>query len=267
VLPTHCPVCGSDVERSEGEAVARCVGGLFCAAQRKESLRHFASRRAMNIEGFGPKLVDQLVDLNIVKTPADLFSLTAEQLAELEHLGEKSAQKLVAALDKSKNTTYPRFLYSLGIADVGEATALALANDFSSLDELLAADEERLQQVPDVGPIVAANIRAFFHEPHNLEVIDKLRAAGVQWPVVDQGAKRELPLAGKTFVITGTLTSMTRDEAKARLQALGAKVAGSVSKRTDVLVVGANAGSKLSDALAHGVVTWSETDLSSFLRG
>ena len=266
-LPTHCPVCGSEVERSEGEAVARCVGGLFCAAQRKESLRHFASRRAMNIEGFGPKLIDQLVDLNIVKTPADLYSLTAEQLAELEHLGEKSAQKLMAALDKSKNTTYARFLYSLGIADVGEATALALANDIGSLDELLAADEERLQQVPDVGPVVAANIRAFFHEHHNIEVIDKLRAAGVHWPIVDQEAKRGLPLAGKVFVITGALTGMTRDEAKARLQALGAKVAGSVSKKTDVLVVGANAGSKLSDALARGVTTWSETDLSSFLRG
>jgi len=265
VLPKRCPVCGSEVERSEGEAVARCVGGLFCPAQRKEALRHFASRRAMNIEGFGSKLVDQLVDLNMVKTPADLYSLTAEQLAELEHLGEKSAQKLVAALDKSKDTTYSRFLYSLGIADVGEATASALANDIASLDDLIAADEERLQQVPDVGPIVAANIRAFFHERHNLDVIEKLRASGVRWPAVKQRSKDELPLAGKTFVITGTLTSMTRDEAKARLQALGAKVAGTVSRKTDVLIVGENPGSKVADALSHGVTTWSEEQARAML--
>ncbi len=266
VLPTQCPVCGSDVERSEGEVVARCVGGLFCAAQRKEALRHFASRRAMNIEGFGPKLVDQLVDLNIVKTPADLYSLTAEQLAELEHLGDKSAQKLMAALDKSKDTTYPRFLYSLGIADVGEATASALASDFGSLDELLAADDERLQQVADVGPIVAANIRAFFHEHHNLEVIDKLRAAGVHWPAVERTRKDELRLAGKTFVITGTLTSMTRDEAKARLQALGAKVAGSVSKNTTFVVVGDSAGTKAQKARELDLPTLTETNFLHLLN-
>jgi DNA ligase (NAD+) len=265
VLPTHCPVCGSKVERNEGEAIARCVGGLFCAAQRKESLRHFASRRAMNIEGFGPKLVDQLVDLGMVKTPADLYSLTAEQLEELEHLGEKSAQKLVAALEKSKNTTYPRFLYALGIADVGEATALALANDVGSLNELLRADEERLQQVPDVGPVVAANIRAFFHERHNLDVIEKLVAAGVRWQLIERKAEGELPLRGKTFVLTGTLTSMTRDEAKTRLRALGATVAGAVSPKTDVLVAGSNPGSKLNDALSYGVPTWSEAQLRALL--
>ena len=265
VLPTHCPVCGSEVERSEEEAVARCVGGLFCAAQRKEALRHFASRRAMNIEGFGPKLIDQLVDLNIVKTAADLYSLTAEQIAQLEHLGEKSAQKLMTALDKSKDTTYPRFLYSLGIADVGEATALALANDFGSLDELLAADEERLQQVPDVGPIVAANIRAFFHEQHNLDVIEKLRDSGVHWPVVERRQKAGLPLAGKTFVITGTLTSMTRDEAKARLQSLGATVAGTVSKKTSYVVVGQSAGSKAGRAGELDVPTLSEASLLEVL--
>ncbi|MEO8465092.1 MAG: NAD-dependent DNA ligase LigA [Gammaproteobacteria bacterium] len=266
VLPTRCPVCGSDVERSEGEAVARCVGGLFCAAQRKEALRHFASRRAMNIEGLGPKVVDQLVDLNIVKTPADLYSVTAEQLADLEHLGEKSAQKLMAALDKSKNTTYARFLYSLGIADVGEATAVALANDFGSLDDLLAADEERLQQVPDVGPIVAANIRAFFHERHNLDVIEKLRASDVHWPVVHGRKKDELPLTGKTFVITGTLSSMTRDEAKARLQSLGAKVAGGVSKNTSFVVVGDNAGTKAQQASELKVPILSEAKLLHFLK-
>jgi DNA ligase (NAD+) len=263
VLPSLCPVCGSEVERNEGEAIARCVGGLFCAAQRKESLRHFASRRAMNIEGFGPKLVDQLVDLDIVKTPADLYSLTAEQLEKLEHLGEKSAHKLVTALEKSKSTTYPRFLYSLGIADVGEATALALANDFGSLDELLAADDERLQQVPDIGPVVAANIRAFFHERHNLDVIEKLVAAGVQWLTGERRGRRELPLAGKTFVITGTLTGMTRDEAKARLQAMGAKVAGTVSKKTSYVVVGESAGSKAGRAGELGVPTLSE---ASFLE-
>jgi DNA ligase (NAD+) len=266
VLPTHCPVCGSEVERNEGEAVARCVGGLFCAAQRKESLRHFASRRAMNIEGVGPKLIDQLVDLDIVKTPADLYSLSEEQLAKLEHLGEKSAQKVASALERSKDTTYPRFLYSLGIADVGEATAMALANGFGSLQELMVADEERLQQVPDVGPVVAANIRAFFHERHNLDVIEKLRAAGVHWPDVERTTKDNLPLAGKTFVITGTLASMTRDEAKARLQALGARVASAVSKKTNYVVVGDSAGSKAEYAYELGVPTLQEEPLLAMLN-
>ncbi len=265
VLPSHCPICGAEVERNEGEAVARCVGGLFCPAQLKESIRHFASRHAMDIEGFGPKVVDQLVEQKLVTTPADLYGLTSEQLAELDHLGEKSAKKLVAALERSKRTTYPRFLYALGIADVGEATALALANDFGSLEELLGADEERLQQVPDVGPVVAANIRAFFHERHNVEVIEKLQAAGIHWPLANRPSKGRQPLSGMTFVITGTLSSMTRDEAKARLQALGAKVAGSVSKKTSVLVVGENPGSKQSDAESHGVVMWSEADLRSFI--
>jgi DNA ligase (NAD+) len=221
----------------------------------------------MNIEGFGTKLVDQLVDLNMVKTPADLYTLTAEQLAELEHLGEKSAQKLVAALNKSKDTTYPRFLYSLGIADVGEATALALANDFGSLDELLAADEERLQEVPDVGPVVAANIRAFFHERHNVEVIEKLLASGVHWPAIERRSKDDLPLAGKTFVITGTLNSMTRDEAKARLQSLGAKVSGAVSKNTSYLVVGESAGSKADRAAELNVPILTEEFLQKLLAG
>jgi DNA ligase (NAD+) len=257
-LPKHCPVCGAEVERNEGEAVARCVGGLFCPAQLKESIRHFASRRAMDIEGFGPKLVDQLIELGLVKTPADLYKLNAEQLSDLEHMGEKSAQNLVAALDKSKTTTYPRFLYALGIADVGEATALALANDFGSLEDLLAADEERLQEVPDVGPVVAANIRAFFHERHNVEVIEELLAAGVRWPAIKRIARSELPLAGKTFVITGTLTGLTRDEAKARLQALGAKVAGSVSKHTTYVIIGENPGTKAGRAQELSVPTLQE---------
>jgi DNA ligase (NAD+) len=263
-LPRACPICGSDVERGEGEAIARCIGGLVCPAQRKEAIRHFASRRSMNIEGMGSKLIDQLVDRDIVKTPADLFRLTAEQLAELERLGEKSAQKLVAAIEKSKTTTYARFLYGLGIGNVGEATASALANEFGSLDELLAADEERLQQVPDIGPIVATAIHAFFHERHNVEVIEALLAAGIHWPKA-QAKPREQPLRGKTFVITGTLQTMSRDEAKTRLQALGAKVSGSVSKKTTALIVGADPGSKLQTALSLEVATWSEEQLRSSL--
>jgi DNA ligase (NAD+) len=261
-LPPICPICGSDVERGEGEAIARCIGGLFCPAQRKEAIRHYASRRALNIEGFGAKLVDQLVDKDIVKTPADLYRLTADQLAELERLGEKSAHKLIAAIEKSKDTTYARFLYGLGIGNVGEATALALANEFGTLDELLAADEERLQQVPDIGPIVASAVHAFFHEPHNVEVIKALLAAHIRWPAAAPKS-RDLPMKGKTFVITGTLQSMTRDEAKAKLQALGAKVAGSVSKKTTALIVGADAGSKLQAAQELNVEIWSEEQLRS----
>lgn len=263
-LPSKCPVCGSDVERGEGEAVARCIGGLVCPAQRKEAIRHFASRRAMNIEGFGEKLVNQLVDKGLVKTPADLYRLTAEQLVELERLGEKSAQKLIAAVERSKETTYARFLFGLGIGNVGEATALALANDLRTLEELLVADEERLQQVQDVGPVVAAAIHAFFHEPHNVEVIKALLDAGIRWPAAPPKS-RELPLLGKTYVITGSLQSMTRDEAKARLQALGAKVAGSVSKKTSALIVGADPGSKLQTAESLNVEIWSEEQLRSAL--
>jgi DNA ligase (NAD+) len=263
-LPRKCPECGSDVERAEGEAVARCVGGLVCPAQRKEAIRHFASRLALNIEGLGEKLIDQLVEQGIVKTPADLYALTVDQLAELERMGEKSAQKLIAAISKSKNTTYARFLYGLGIANVGEATALALANDFATLAELRAADEERLQQVPDIGPVVASAIHAFFHEPHNRKVIDDLLAAQIVWAAVPTKS-RDQPLRGKTFVITGTLQTMTRDEAKARLQALGAKVSGSVSKKTTALIVGADAGSKLQAAESLNVEIWSEEQLRSVL--
>ena len=263
-LPRKCPICGSDVERGEGEAIARCIGGLVCPAQRKEAIRHFASRRALNIEGFGEKIVDQLVEKGLVKTPADLYTLTAEQLAELERLGEKSAQKLVAAVEKSKETTYARFLYGLGIGNVGEATALALASEFGTLEELFDADEERLQQVQDIGPIVATAIHAFFHEPHNVEVIEALLAAGIRWPKAAPKS-RELPMLGKTFVITGSLQSMTRDEAKARLQALGAKVSGSVSKKTTALIVGSEPGSKLQTAESLNVEIWSEERLRASL--
>jgi DNA ligase (NAD+) len=259
-LPAKCPICGSDVERGEDEAIARCIGGLVCPAQRKEAIRHFASRRALNIEGFGEKLVDQLVDKGLVETPADLYRLTMEQLAELERLGEKSAQKLASAVEKSKETTYARFLYGLGIGNVGEATALALANEFGTLDELLSADEERLQQVPDIGPVVAKAIRAYLHEPHNVEVIQALLAAGIRWPKA-RPKSRDLPLRGKTFVITGSLQTMTRDEAKTRLQALGAKVSGSVSKKTTALIVGSDPGSKLQNAQTLNVEIWSEDQL------
>jgi DNA ligase (NAD+) len=265
-LPPRCPVCGSDVERGEDEAIARCVGGLFCPAQRKEAIRHFVSRRALNIEGFGEKLIDQLVDNGMIKTAADLFRLSANDLADLERLGEKSASKLVTAVEKSKQTTYARFLYALGIGNVGEATAAALANELRTLDDLLEADEERLQQVPDVGPIVAAAIHAFFRQPHNLEVIEALRDAGVRWPApAARPAREQQPLLGKTFVITGTLGTMTRDEAKARLEALGAKVSGSVSKKTTALIVGADPGSKLNTASSLGVPTWSEDELRASL--
>lgn len=263
-LPKKCPVCGSDVERGEGEAIARCIGGLVCPAQRKEAIRHFASRRALNIEGLGEKLVDQLVDKGLVKTPADLYRLTAEQLAELDRLGEKSAAKVITAIEKSKQTTYARFLYGLGIANVGEATALALASEFGELDELLTADEERLEQVPDVGPVVAAAIHAFFHEAHNVEVIKALLAAGIRWPAGVRKSGRQ-PLLGKTFVITGTLETMTRDEAKARLQALGAKVSGSVSKKTTALIVGNDPGSKLQAAQELNVEVWSEAQMRTSL--
>jgi DNA ligase (NAD+) len=265
VLPSHCPVCGSDVERVEGEAVARCVGGLYCPAQRKEAIRHFASRLALNIEGLGEKIIEQVVDQGMVGTPADLYDLTVERLAGLDRMGQKSAEKLIAALEKSKATTFPRFLFALGISEVGEATALALANEFGSLEALLQADEARLLEVPDVGPVVAASIHAFFNERHNREVIDKLRLAGIHWPTITPRPREELPLAGKTFVITGTLQTMTREDAKARLQALGAKVAGSVSTKTDAVIVGADAGSKAAKAAELGIRAMSEGEFLTLI--
>jgi DNA ligase (NAD+) len=253
-LPSHCPVCGSDVERVDGEAVARCTGGLVCAAQRKESLLHFASRRAMDIEGLGSKLVDQLVDLNLVQSPADLYALQVANLAALDRMAEKSAQNVVDALTRSKSTTLGRFLFALGIRDVGEATAIALAQYFGNLDRLVAASSDEIQQVPDVGPVVAAHVHAFFAEPRNRDVVAALIARGVHWPEqAPKAGPAEGPLSGKTFVITGTLAALSRDDARDRIVALGGKVSGSVSKKTSFVVVGADPGSKAQKAEELGV--------------
>ena len=266
-LPAKCPICASDVEREEGEAIARCTGGLFCPAQRKEAIRHFASRRALDIEGLGTKLIDQLVEEDIVHSPADLYKLTLEQLSELDRMGEKSAAKLVAALDRSKRTTLARFLYALGIRDVGEATAAALATHFGKLEPLLSADEAAIQQVPDIGPIVAAHVQHFFAQQHNREVIEELRRLGVSFPEQAPRAVVEGHLTGKTFVITGTLESMSRDEAGDRIAALGGKVTGSVSKKTSYVVVGAEPGSKLQKAQEFGVAVLDERGFLQVLAG
>ncbi|MGQ5489418.1 NAD-dependent DNA ligase LigA [Thauera sp. ZXT1-4] len=260
-----CPVCGSHVVRGEDEAVARCTGGLFCPAQRKQALLHFAGRRAMDIEGLGDKLVDQLVDAAIVKTPVDLYRLGVLALANLERMGEKSAQNLLAAIEKSRATTLARFIFALGIRNVGEATARDLARYFGKLEALMAADVDALQQVPDVGPIVANAIAAFFAEPHNREVIEQLRAAGLHWEEGEPAAAAAGALAGKTFVLTGTLPTLTRDEAKALIEARGGKVAGSVSKKTHYVVAGAEAGSKLDKAQALGVAILEEDGLLRLL--
>lgn len=265
-MPETCPVCGSRIVRLEGEAVARCIGGLYCRAQLQEAIRHFASRRALDIEGLGDKLVEQLVERNLVHNPADLYGLDAATLAGLERMGAKSAAKLIEALERSKNTTLARFLYALGIREVGEATALALAGHFGTLEALMAAEEERLQQVPDVGPVVAAAIRAFFQEPHNQAVIARLRSAGVRWPEGEIKRAIEEPLAGKTFVLTGTLESLTRDEASDRLRALGAKVGGNVSRKTDYVVAGRDPGSKLDKARELGVTVLDEAGLLTLLE-
>ncbi len=261
-MPETCPECSSEVVREEGAAAHRCMGGLYCPAQRIGALLHFASRRALDIEGLGDKLVEQLVGTGMVSTVADLYQLKKEALAELERMGEKSAQNLVEQIARSKSTTLPRLLHALGIPQVGEATALALARYFGDLDPILAATEEQLQEVEGIGPNVAHEIASFFHQPHNREVIDQLRAAGVHWEklVVNRQAQ---PLAGKTFVLTGTLASLTRDEAKEKLTALGARVAGSVSRKTDYVVVGEDPGSKADKARELGVVLLEEPD---FLR-
>ena len=264
-FPT-CPVCGSHVVRGEDEAVARCTGGLFCPAQRKQALLHFAGRRAMDIEGLGDKLVDQLVDAAIVKTPVDLYRLGVLALANLERMGEKSAQNLLMAIEKSRGTTLARFIFALGIRNVGEATARDLARHFGKLDALIAADVDALQQVPDVGPIVAKCIAEFFAEPHNREVIEQLRAAGVHWAEGEPQGSVAGALAGKTFVLTGTLPTLSRDEAKARIEARGGKVAGSVSKKTHYVVAGAEAGSKLEKAQALGLAILDEDGLRVLLN-
>ncbi len=259
-LPVRCPVCDSRVVREEDEAVARCTGGLFCSAQRIESLKHFVSRKAMDIDGLGAKVIEQLVTLDRVKTPADLFSLTGEELLELERMGEKSVENLLAAVEKARSTTLPRFLYALGIRDVGEATAQSLARHFGGFDALANATEEALQAVPDVGPVVARRIVEFFAEPHNTAVIVELRARGVEWPETEPAATppEAGPLTGMTVVLTGTLSSMTRDEAKQKIIDMGGKVTGSVSKRTKYVVHGDKAGSKLSKAEELGVETLDE---------
>ena len=265
-MPANCPVCGSQILRPEGEAVARCVGGLYCRAQRKEAIRHFASRRAMDIDGLGDKLVDQLIERDLVHDPADLYALDAKALAGLERMGSKSAINLLEALERSKTTTLARFLYSLGIREVGEATARALERYLGTLETLLAADESRLLQVPDIGPVAAAAIRAFFQEPHNREVLTRLQTAGVQWPTATAQITADQPLAGKSFVLTGALDALTRDEASERLRALGAKVAGSVSKKTDYVIAGRDAGSKLDKAQELGVSVIDEAGLLALLE-
>jgi DNA ligase (NAD+) len=255
-LPEKCPICGSAVEREEGEAVARCTGSLSCAAQLRGALLHFAARRAMDVDGLGEKIVDQLIEGEspLVKSPADLYKLTVEQFANLERLGEKSAKNLVDALEKSKKTTLSRFLYAVGIRDVGESTAAALASHFGSIEALQDANEAAIQEVPDVGPVVAAHVYTFFQQPHNREVIQALRERGVHWPAQKaRAAPTEGPLTGKTFVLTGTLESMSRDDAGDRITALGGKVTGSVSKKTSYVVAGAEAGSKLTKAQELGV--------------
>ena len=269
-MPRQCPVCGSDVVRDEGEAVARCTGGLFCAAQRKQALLHFAQRRALDIEGLGDKLVDQLVDADVVKTPADLYKLGVASLAALERMAEKSALNVVAAIDASRQTTLARFLFGLGIRQVGEATAKDLARHFGSLDAIIAADEATLLGVPDVGPIVAASIARFFRQPHNREVVEQLRAAGVTWmetaPHATSGAQSNPQVAGKTFVLTGTLPTMSREDAKEAIERAGGKVAGSVSKKTDYVVAGSDAGSKLAKAQELGLDVLDEDGLKRLLE-
>ncbi len=265
-LPTHCPVCGSAVVRLEGEAVARCTGGLYCPAQRRESIKHFASRKAMDIEGLGDKLVEQLIDKGLVEHVDDLYRLSVEQLVTLERMGEKSAKNLIAALEKSKHTTLARFIYALGIREVGEATARVLAAHFRSLDKLRNASIEELEEVPDVGPVVAGHIHAFFRQKHNLEVIDNLIAAGVHWDEPEPAEPEAQPLAGKTLVLTGALASMTREEAGEKLMALGAKVSGSVSKKTTAVIVGDKPGSKLVKAEKLGVPVLDEAALMKLLE-
>lgn len=265
VMPTECPVCGSAIEKLPDEVIARCTGGLICAAQRKQALLHFAQRRALDVEGLGDKLVEQLVDQQIIRTPADLFKLGVAKLAALDRMADKSAANLVASLEKARHTTLARFIFALGIRHVGEATAKDLARHFGKLDNVMAANAEELLAVPDVGPIVAQSIANFFAEPHNVEVIEQLRAAGVTWPESEPAAVAPLPLAGKTFVLTGTLPTLSRDEAKAMLEEQGAKVAGSVSAKTDYLVAGAEAGSKLAKAEALGVPVLDEDAMRTML--
>jgi len=265
-LPKKCPVCKSHVAREEGETVARCTGGLFCAAQRAEALKHFVSRRALDIEGFGGKLVEQLVAADRLKTPADIFQLSTKELSELERMGEKSANNLTASIQASKSTTLSRFLYALGIREVGDATAAGVAAHFGKLKNVISATDEELQSVADVGPVVASRIRSFFDEQHNLDVIDRLQEYGVEWPESDPVETTEDgALSGKTFVITGTLPTLTRDEAKEMIQQAGGKVTGSVSSKTDYLLAGEKAGSKLAKAEKLDVAILDEAALGKLI--
>ena len=266
-MPKTCPVCGSDVVREKGEANHRCTGGLFCPAQRKEAILHFAARRAMDIEGLGDKLVDQLVDANVIRTLPDLYRMGLTALIALDRMAEKSAQNVLAALEKSKRTTLPRFLFALGIRQVGEATAKDLARHFGSLDAIMDASVEQLLQVNDVGPVVAEAIHTFFAQPHNREVVEQLRACGVTWKEGAPAERATLPLAGKTVVLTGTLPTLSRDAAKDLLEAAGAKVAGSVSKKTHYVVAGEEAGSKLAKAQELGVPVLDEAGMLALLAG
>ncbi len=261
LFPVQCPVCQSDVERIEGEAVSRCSGGLYCAAQRKEALKHFVARKALDIEGLGDKLIEQLVDEQLVKTPADIFKLDMPALVGLERMGEKSALKLLQAIAGAKQTTLPRFIYALGIRDVGEATALNLALHFRSLPALQQASLEQLLAVADVGTVVASRLLHFFQDQHQQQVVAELLGVGMQWPDIAAKAQTAQPLAGQTLVLTGTLTAMGRDEAKGKLQQLGAKVAGSVSTKTYAVIAGDNAGSKLAKAEELAVAVWSEQQM------
>jgi len=263
-FPSKCPVCGSAVVKNEDEAAYRCSGGLYCAAQRKQALLHFASRRAMNIEGLGERLVDQLVDRDVIRTPADLYKLTQEQFADLERMGDKSAANLVAELERSRKTTLERLIYALGIRNVGESTARDLARHFGDLEPLARASEEELLQVLDIGPVVARSIRQFFDEPHNRQVMEHLVRAGVHWPRSAPAPRTSGP--SKTFVLTGTLAGMTRDDARAAIEAKGHKVVGSVSKKTDFVVAGEDAGAKLEKARTLGVRVLDEKQFTELLQ-
>ena len=269
IMPDHCPVCGARAVRLPGEAVTRCTGGLFCPAQRKQALLHFASRRALDIEGLGDKLVEQLVDNAIVRTPADLYKLNIAALAGLERMADKSASNVVAAIAKSRSTTLARFIYALGIRNVGETTAKELARYFGNIEQLLTADAESLQQVPDVGPVVAQSIADFFAERHNREVIEQLRAAGVHWQEGSGAQQAKLgasEVGGRTFVLTGTLPELTREDAREKIEAAGGKVSGSVSKKTDYVVAGADPGGKYDKAIELGITILDEAGLLQLLQ-
>nr|AKZ66525.1 LigA [Francisella tularensis subsp. novicida] len=266
VFPSACPICDSHVEKVEGEAVARCTGGLVCPAQRKQAIKHFASRKALDIDGLGDKIVDQLVDRELIKTPADLFILKQGHFESLERMGPKSAKNLVTALNEAKATTLAKFLYSLGIREAGEATAQNLANHFLTLENIISASVDSLTQVSDVGDIVASHVRGFFDEEHNLAVVNALIEQGIHWPALSAPSEDDQPLAGLTYVLTGTLNTLNRNDAKARLQQLGAKVSGSVSAKTDALVAGEKAGSKLTKAQDLGIDILTEDELIELLQ-